>query len=77
MPSLYSKVCPEIGHPPSEPRQIKITVTEEQFREYYLNRLNIQQVLADQPATIRERFTTGICGICWDAIFADSEEDEG
>lgn len=32
-----------------------------------------QDVLSDFNVDVRERFITGTCGICWDAMFADFE----
>ena len=36
----------------------------------------IQDVLPDETLDVRERFISGICGTCWDAMFAVSELDE-
>ena len=36
-----------------------------------------QDVLSNYSADVRERFMTGTCGTCWDAMFGSDEEDEG
>lgn len=43
----------------------------------YNNGGKVQDVLSNFDVAIRERFMTGTCGICWDAMFGyDEDEDE-
>jgi hypothetical protein len=42
----------------------------------YNNGGRVQDVRSNFDVSVRERFMTGTCGTCWDAMFG-SDEDEG
>lgn len=35
----------------------------------------VQDAFPDMPHDIRERFISGICGVCWDTLFQDEWHD--
>ena len=50
-----------------------VEMTNEQLVELHTRRKNIQDILPEHPAGVRERFQTGYCPACWDILF--KEED--
>jgi hypothetical protein len=52
-----------------------ISATEAQIREWQITGKHIQVVMANVPAAERELLISGVCGKCWDALFANDEED--
>jgi len=66
---VTSKACPTCNE------SISIEIAPEKLYAYNQGAY-VQDVLSDFDADVRERFMTGTCGTCWDAMFG-SDEDEG
>ena len=63
---MQTKSCPRC-------RQFKVfEVTVEQLQRFKMG-MHIQYVFPDMTPEDRERFITGYCPKCWDALFADEE----
>jgi hypothetical protein len=53
-----------------------VTVPEERYRAWRAGHGNIQDMLPELPAPVREQLITGICPGCWEELFAPEEEEE-
>lgn len=62
-----SKPCPMCGD------VLTITLDPEKLFAYNTGGFYAQEILSDYSADVRERFITGTCGACWNAMFADFE----
>jgi hypothetical protein len=51
-----------------------LEMTEEQYREWKVNRADVQVVFSDWSDGKRELLITGTHDACWDSMFADSDE---
>lgn len=68
----FSKICACCG------REIELPVTKDQFDR--LSKASqsdelIQDVASDVAPEWREMFISGTCPECWDAMFADDDEE--
>jgi hypothetical protein len=67
--SVSSKACPTCED------VITIQIAPEKLYAYNQGAY-AQDVLSDFDADVRERFMTGTCGDCWNAMFGYEDEDE-
>ena len=59
------------SHPcPTCNEEKTVSISSQQLFAYRQGGL-AQTVLSDYDADVRERFITGICGVCWDSMFGD------
>jgi len=66
--SVTSKVCPTCDE------TITIQISPEKLYAYNQGAY-VQDVLSDFDVDVRERFITGTCGDCWNAIFGSGDMD--
>ena len=63
--------CSECG------KEFTIAVSESALHDYKFTNNLIQNIFPELTASERElHFQSGICGICWDEMFSDSDEDD-
>lgn len=67
---IVPTVCPECH------KREDITVDAEGYFKWQQGLL-IQLALPELTSVQREQLITGFCGPCWDAMFADDEDDGG
>ena len=63
---VESHRCPSCG------TSVTLEITPQKLFAYNQG-ANAQEVLEGHDTYIRERFISGVCAICWDAMFAEFE----
>lgn len=55
-------------------KDVVIELSNEEYHNYFIEGMHIQDAMPNQPADVRELCISGTCGTCFDKMFEEDDE---